>query len=77
MIKELIKYILNDFDEGSAERQPEKAVIFDIIEKMRIILFPEYYSESTVEYRLVQALEYVCADLKRQGLNGIRLLKTT
>jgi len=70
MIKSVADYILGDFDEGLTEKHPEKAVVADIIEKMRFILFPEYFGGGYgLRGEIIRALEYVCADLKSQGLS--------
>lgn len=71
MIKSVADFILGDFDDSLTEKQPEKAVIVDIIEKMRFILFPEYFGGGGYGLRngIARALEYVSADLKSQGLS--------
>jgi serine O-acetyltransferase len=70
MIKTIAEFIINDFDKDASEKQPDKAVIIDIIEKMRFILFPEYLSRGNIEQSdLIQALEYVYSDLKSQGVS--------
>jgi len=70
MIKDVADYILGDFDGSAVEKYPEKAVIVDIIEKMRYILFPEYfYGGGSHASSVTRALEYVYADLKSQGLS--------
>jgi len=66
MIKSVAKHILSDIAGGKIEKYPEKAVVVDIIEKMRYILFPEYFGGTA---DLIRALEYVNADLKSQGVS--------
>jgi serine O-acetyltransferase len=71
MIKEIAERIFSAFDQNAfGEKQPEKAVIIDIIEKMRFIIFPEYFSKGNADKAdLIQALEYVYSDLKSQGVS--------
>ena len=70
MINAVAEQILKNFDKTVTEKQPEKDVISDIIEKMRFILFPEYFGKGkSVENELVKSLEYVYADLKSQGVS--------
>ena len=70
MVGEVAQQILKNFDKTVTEKQPEKDVISDIIEKMRFILFPEYFGNGkSVENELVKSLEYVYADLKSQGVS--------
>ncbi|MCL2052959.1 MAG: serine acetyltransferase [Oscillospiraceae bacterium] len=70
MIKEITEYILNDFDRSAVEKQPKKAAVCVIIEKMRLILFPECFGSGVhdTEYGLGHALEEVYAELKSQGV---------
>jgi serine O-acetyltransferase len=70
MIKEIAEHIVGNLDKDASEKQPDKAVIIDIIEKMRFILFPEYFSKGNPDKSaLIQALEYVYSDLKSQGIS--------
>ena len=70
MLKQTIQKILVGFDGNQSVQQPEKAVIIDIIEKMRFILFLEYFAKGDdVETQLERALERVFTALKNQGVS--------
>ncbi|MCL2018934.1 MAG: serine acetyltransferase [Oscillospiraceae bacterium] len=69
MIKRISEEILQSFDYKKAEKHPEKEIIRGIIERMKFILFPEYFGvEKDIECEMTKSLEYVFADLKSQGL---------
>ncbi|MCL2037134.1 MAG: serine acetyltransferase [Oscillospiraceae bacterium] len=68
-MQKIAEQILADFDSGRFETQPDKSVIHGIVEKMRFILFPEYFGGKNVGSELVKSLEYVYADLKSQGVS--------
>ncbi|MCL2049294.1 MAG: serine acetyltransferase [Defluviitaleaceae bacterium] len=71
MIKSIADHILKNFDKTASEKQPEKDVIIGIIEKMKFVLFVEYFGGGkSVEAELLKSLEYVFSDLKCQGVSA-------
>ncbi|MCL2086511.1 MAG: serine acetyltransferase [Oscillospiraceae bacterium] len=74
MIKQAVDYILKDFNNTPSEKQPEKEVIHGIVDKMRIVLFPEYFAAGTsvktrIEHTLCGMLEEIYTALTSQGVS--------
>lgn len=78
-VSEVVDYIIRGYDYSVTEKQPAKTVVCDIIDKMRFILFPEYFRNEynrgkTLEYGLGYVLEDISYNLKSQVLYAISFL---